>query len=91
VLRLCWAASLMLSGQKPAFADIQIDTLRAAELRLVRPASVGPNACCHRCKLFAIWGRVGVSSNFPLLDGRCNFIVDVHIAETVVVVDKPDL
>jgi len=84
VLSLMLGASLMLSGQKPALPDIQIDTLRR-ELRLVRPRSVGAKRVLHRCS-FCDLGRVErIGRNFHFWDGRGNFIVDVHIAERRVV------
>ena len=84
VLSLMLGASLMLSGQKPALPDIQIDTLRR-ELRLVRPRAVGAKRVLHRCS-FCDLGRVErIGRNFHFWDERGNFIVDVHIAERRVV------
>tara|TARA_R100000541_G_scaffold6972_2_gene14518 strand:- start:903 stop:1397 length:495 start_codon:yes stop_codon:yes gene_type:complete len=83
-LSVMLGASLMLSGQKPALPEIQIDTLRR-ELRLVRPRTVGAQRVLQRCS-FGDLGRVErIGRNFHFWDGRGNFIVDVHIAERRVV------
>ncbi len=71
---------LMLSGQKPATPEIQIDTVRR-EVRLVRPGPLGADLLLQKCR-FSDLSKVKREDRVLMFwDEKGNFIADVYVGQ----------
>jgi|TARA_R110000787_G_scaffold118209_2_gene228988 hypothetical protein len=69
---------LILSGQKPAAPEIQIDTVRR-EVRLVRPGPLGADLLLQKCR-FSDLSKVKREDRVLMFwDEKGDFIADVYI------------
>ncbi|MEH6392870.1 MAG: hypothetical protein V7763_14540 [Sulfitobacter sp.] len=69
---------LILSGQKPAAPEIQIDTVRR-EVRLVRPGPLGADLLLQKCRFSDLSKVKREDRVLRFWDEKGDFIADVYI------------